>query len=250
MFGPISRTPYSRPIAWISFWPSTLPVSAKPEGMRTAPGIFFSPHLAQHARHELRRDREDGDVDHARHVLDAAIGAAPEDLVGARMDRIDLAAIAAVDEVLHHRVADLAVLARGADDGDGVRPHDPPHGAEDVVAARARRRRRRIEVEHDAHVGRDRALGRGEDRVQIHLGDLGEVGDQLADVLNELRERLAVDAFLAAHALEDGGGGDAVEHRHGIRPAGRREAEGHVLQSPRPARRPCRRRRACRSSDR
>ena len=146
------------------------------------------------------------------------------------MDRIDLAAIAAVDEVLHHRVADLAVLARGADDGDRIGPHDPPHRAEDVVAARARRRRRRIEIQHDAHVGRDRALGRGEDRIEIQLGDLGKVGDQLADALNELRERLAVDAFLAAHAPEDLRGGDAVEHLHGIRLAGRREAEGDVLR--------------------
>ena len=40
----ISRTPYLRPIAWISCWPSTLPVSAKPDGISTAPGTFFSPH--------------------------------------------------------------------------------------------------------------------------------------------------------------------------------------------------------------
>ncbi len=44
MLGPIRRTPYFCPIAWISFCPSTLPVSANPDGIRTAPGIFFSPH--------------------------------------------------------------------------------------------------------------------------------------------------------------------------------------------------------------
>ena len=33
---------------------------------------------------------------------------------------------------------------------------------------------------------------RGEHRVQVHLGDLGEVGDQLGDALDQSRERLAV----------------------------------------------------------
>ena len=44
MFGPMRRMLYLRPIFWISSWPSWLPVSAKPDGMRTAPGICFSPH--------------------------------------------------------------------------------------------------------------------------------------------------------------------------------------------------------------
>ena len=43
MFGPISRTPYLRAISTNSTWPAMLPVSAKPDGMRMAPAIFFSP---------------------------------------------------------------------------------------------------------------------------------------------------------------------------------------------------------------
>ncbi len=53
MFGPIRRTLYLRPISWISFWPSTLPVSAKPDGISTAPGIFFSPHSTSAAATNL-----------------------------------------------------------------------------------------------------------------------------------------------------------------------------------------------------
>ncbi len=56
---------------------------------------------------ELRRDCKDGDIDRARHVLDALVGLQPHDLLGLRVDRVDLPLVAAVDEVLHHRVADL-----------------------------------------------------------------------------------------------------------------------------------------------
>ncbi len=44
MFGPIMRMLYLRPISTSSSCPSWLPVSAKPEGIRMAPAIFFSPH--------------------------------------------------------------------------------------------------------------------------------------------------------------------------------------------------------------
>ena len=73
MLGPIRRTSYLRPIAWISCWPSTLPVSAKPDGISTAPGIFFSPHFDQRLRDELGGNREHGDVDLAGNVLDALV---------------------------------------------------------------------------------------------------------------------------------------------------------------------------------
>src|SRR3978361_469692 len=49
------------------------------------------------------------------------------------MDRVDLALIAAVDEVLHHRVADLAVLGRGADHCHRLGPHDAGHRRDDVL---------------------------------------------------------------------------------------------------------------------
>ena len=66
--------------------------------------------LGQRGGDELGGDGEDGGVDRVGDVFDRLIGLVAEDLVGLGVDREDLALVAAVDEVLHHRVADLAVL--------------------------------------------------------------------------------------------------------------------------------------------
>ena len=81
-------------------------------------GDFLLAAFDQRAGDELRGDRKHRGVDHAGHVLDALVGLVAEDLGGLRVDRIDLALVAAVDEVLHHGVADLAVLGGGADHGN------------------------------------------------------------------------------------------------------------------------------------
>ena len=44
MFGPIRRMLYLRPISASSSCIACWPVSAKPDGISTAPAIFFSPH--------------------------------------------------------------------------------------------------------------------------------------------------------------------------------------------------------------
>src|SRR5207248_199772 len=59
-------------------------------------------------RDELRGNGEDRDVDVTRNVLHALERLEAHDLVGRRVDRVDLPFVAAVDQVLHHRVADLA----------------------------------------------------------------------------------------------------------------------------------------------
>ena len=179
---------------------------------------------------ELGRNREHRDVDVAWNVLDALVRLQPHDLVGGRVDRVDLPLVAAVDQVLHHRVADLAGLRRGADDGDRLRLHDAVHVAHDVFVLRAIPRRRRREIDDDADVGRDRAVLGGEDRVQVHLRDFRIVGDELRHVLDHLRERVAIDRIGAADALEDLRGGDAVEHRQRIVLGRGRETERDVLE--------------------
>ena len=63
---------------------------------------------------------------------------------------------------------------------------------DDVLVLRTVARWSGSEIDDDADVGRDRAELAGEDRVQIHLGDLGEIGDQLRHVLDDGGERLAV----------------------------------------------------------
>ncbi len=96
--------------------------------------------------------------------------------------------------------------------------------------ARPVARRRGLRIDDDAHVGCDGALRRREDRVEIELGDLGEVGGELRHALDQQRERLAVDALRPANASQHVGRCDAVEHRQriGLRHGG--EPERHVLQ--------------------
>ena len=47
------RMPYLRPMATSSSCSSCCPVSAKPEGISTAPAIFFSPHSTRAAATNL-----------------------------------------------------------------------------------------------------------------------------------------------------------------------------------------------------
>ena len=134
----------------------------------------------QRRRHKARRNREHRDIDLAGNVLDRLVDLLAQDLIRLRMDRIDLALVAAVDQILHHRVADLAVLGGSADHRDRLRLHDPVHLAHDVVMVRARTRRLRREIDDDTDVGGDRVGFGREHRVEIHLGDFREVGDQVA----------------------------------------------------------------------
>src|SRR6266581_385509 len=60
-------------------------------------GDFFLAAFHQRAGNEFRGDREHRGVDHAGHVLDALVGLVAEDIGGLRVDRIDLALVAAVD---------------------------------------------------------------------------------------------------------------------------------------------------------
>ncbi|MDR6205760.1 hypothetical protein QF025_004480 [Paraburkholderia graminis] len=166
----------------------------------------------QRAGDELRGNRKHSDVDIPRHVQHTLIGLVAHDLVGLRVDRIDLALVATVDQVLHHRVADLAVFRRCTDHRDRIRLHDAVHLPHDVFLTRPIALYRRGEIEHDAHVGGNRTALAREHGVQIQLGDFGEVGHEPRDVFDQPGERLAVDGFAAAHALEHVGSRDAVEH--------------------------------------
>ena len=180
---------------------------------------------------ELGRDREDRDVDAVRQVGDVGVDLLAEDLLRLRVDRVDLALEAAVDEVLHHRVADLALLLGGADHGDGPRVHQLVHRLEDLFLAVARRPLvGGVEVHDEARVDRDRAVLLREHRVEIDLGDLREVGHQLRDPLDHAGERVLVDARPAAHAAQHLGRADPVDHRARVVAGRRREPERHVAQ--------------------
>ena len=146
------------------------------------------------------------------------------------MDRIDLAFIAAVDQVLHHGVADLAVLGGSADHGHAHRLHDAVHRRYDFLGRARRRARLVVEIDDDAHVGGDRVLLGGEHRVEIELDDFGEIADELRNLDDDVGQRVTAHRIAAAHALEHVMGLDAVEHRQGVVLGRGREAEGNVLQ--------------------
>ena len=75
------------------------------------------------------------------------------------MDRIDLALVAAVDQVLHHRVADLAVLGGGADHRDRIGLHDAVHLLDDLLLVPAGSAAAAgLKSSDDAHVGGRRAV--------------------------------------------------------------------------------------------
>ena len=202
----------------------------KARGNQNGAGDLLLAAFDQRAGDEFCGDREHRGVDHARHVLDALVGLVAQDLGRLRVDRIDLALVAAVDQVLHHRVADLAVFGRSADHGNRLRLHDAVHRGDDFLGRARRRTRLVIEVDDDAHVGGDRVLLGGEYRVEIEFDDFGEVADELRHLDDDVGQRIAADRVAAAHALQHVMGLNAVEHRQGIVLGGGGEPEGDVLQ--------------------
>ena len=146
------------------------------------------------------------------------------------MDRIDLALEAAVDQVLHHRVADLAVLGRRADYRDRSGTHDPVHRAQDFLARGPKALAGRREIEQHADVERRCADGPRQYRVEIDLGDFRKVGGKNRDRFDNRRERALVDRGRAAHAAQNFGRRDPVDHRERVLAARRRQAKRDVLE--------------------
>ena len=128
------------------------------------------------------------------------------------MDRVDRSLVPAVDQVLHDRVADLAVLGGGADHRDRIRLHDAVHRGDDLVLARPVTRRLQRKVDDDADIRRGRPVLCREDRVEVHLGDFGEVADETRHLLDHVGERRTVDRIGASRSLQHLGRLDAVEH--------------------------------------
>src|SRR4029453_17695133 len=103
-----------------------------------------------------RWNREYRDIDFLRHIEHARIRLASQYLAGLRVNRVNGAAIAAIDQIFHHRVADLAVLGGGADHSDGARIHDAVHGVQNLALTEPLARRRLL-ADDDANVDCPRA---------------------------------------------------------------------------------------------
>src|SRR5262245_51482126 len=82
----------------------------KSRGNEDGPWNLFLAALDERLSHELCRDREHRNVDHPRDVLDALVRRASHDFGGRGIDRVNLALVAAVDQILHYGVADLALF--------------------------------------------------------------------------------------------------------------------------------------------
>ncbi len=178
----------------------------------------------------MGRHAEHCDIDLARIVEHGLVSLDAKDLGILRMHRNDGALIAAIDEVLHHRVADLAGLGGGADHSDSLRVEDAIHRREDFVLARTIARLLGLPVADDARIDRCRPVRGGEDRVKVDFGDFGEIRHQLGDLDDDAGKRGPVDRRLPANALENLRRLQAVEHRFCVGLAGRGKVEGDVLQ--------------------
>lgn len=141
-----------------------------------------------------------------------------------------MAGVAAVDDVADDGVADLAGLVGGADDRDGARLEDALHRAQDLLAGEPGRRLGRREVQHEPQVGRHGAGGRGEHRVEVGLGDLGEVGDQVGEPGEDVGQPLAVHRRAAADPVQHLGGPGVAHLGQGVLAGDRGQAEGDVLE--------------------
>ena len=146
------------------------------------------------------------------------------------MHRDDRALVAAIDQVLHHRIADLAGLVGGADHRHGLRMEDAVHRLDDRVLVRAEAFLACLEIADDAGIDCGRAGFRREDGVEVELLDLREVVEQRRDLDEDRGERAAVDGFAAAHAVEHLLGLDRADHVERLRLVDRRQTESQVLQ--------------------
>ena len=86
---------------------------------------------------EFRGDRKYCHVDLAGDVLHALVGFLAEDLIRLWIDGVELTLVAAIDDVLHHRIADFPLAVGGPDDRYGLRIHDVLHRGYDIFLAGA-----------------------------------------------------------------------------------------------------------------
>ncbi len=118
--GPMMRMPYCLAVSINSsckFAPSA-PTSLKPAVMMTTESMPFLPALLHGADDEFRRDDDDGQVDGPGDIQHRLVRFESLNLIGFRIDRIDVALEFGVDQVVHDVVADFAGFSGGADHGD------------------------------------------------------------------------------------------------------------------------------------
>ena len=186
-------------------------------------------HLHQHSGHKAGRDAEDGDVHLGRYVGDPFVALAAQNFLCPRVYGVDLPLVTAVDEILHHRVADLSLLRRRPDDRHGIGLHNPAHSPQDVLVGRPRPRLDGFETRQDAHVNGRCARAARKYRIQIHLADFRKIVHQPGDTFDHRAQGIAVHPCGAPDAAQHLGTGNVVKHSNGLFAGSGSQAESHVL---------------------
>ena len=165
--------------------------------------------------------------------VDRLVRLAAENVVGLGVHRVDLPGEAAVDEVAHHRIADLALLVGGADHRHRTRLHQPPHrrrGSPRGCTAAARAAL--PSAQQDPDVGGDRAR-RGV--ANTGLRSTSAISGKSA-TSSETRRICSASAVAVRPAAaprtpaQDLRRPDAVQHRQRLVRGRRRQPEGDVLE--------------------
>src|SRR6266851_5877296 len=100
------------------------------------------------------------------------------------MNGINGALVATIDEIFHHRVADLAVFRRSTDDRHGVGLHNTSHGPQDLLLRRPVALLWRSKICDDTHVHGGGPGATGKYWVQIHFMNGWEVMHELRHIFD------------------------------------------------------------------
>ena len=84
-------------------------------------------------------------------------------------------------------------------------------------------------MKNDPRVERDEFLGRGEERIDVYLGDAALLGDEQGEAHEQLLKSGRIDGTAAANALEGLGDPGPLDHAPGERRVERWQAERSVL---------------------
>ena len=117
------------------------------------------------------------------------------------MNGINGALVATIDEILHHRVADLTIFRRGTNDRHGVRLHDASHGPQDFLLRRPVALLWRSKLYDDTHVHSRGPSATGEYGVQIHFMNGWEVMHELRHIFDQRSQGRAIDTRCSTHSV-------------------------------------------------
>ena len=183
------------------------PVSEKPAVSTTAARTPRRPALFEQALDLGSTDGEQRQVGRLGQIGEAWVGLHPEEHSAARVDRVDGAGVAPVEDVAQGGSAPLPDVVGSADDGHGI---GREHGLQVGLERADRRRRSAFTAEDDEGVGGHRPVSGDEKRVDVDLGHFGEVDCDAGQRLDHGLEPRSVDRRGAAERPQQLPGPDEI----------------------------------------